>query len=117
MTYQKMLTKINTAGAEFIGMFLGEILYNYPKFCDDVDKRVAFIKYMYNEYGKSMGYEYSTIQTKCYAIISIIEGGRVLDTIEHIINTNEKKVCEAAREGAVATLDAIIEEKLQLPKG
>ncbi len=116
MDYIKFRTKMKTAGAEFIGVFMREILHEYPKFCDDIDKRVEFIKYFHNEYGIGRDYTFDTTKAKCYAVIEIIKAGRVLDAIEYIIESNDKKVPEYAYLAATDLLDDIVKEKVLLPE-
>lgn len=53
MNYEQLVRKINSAGAWFIGSFMGEFVINYPKFCDDQDKRNEFAEYIQAEYGKA----------------------------------------------------------------
>ena len=108
--------KMKTAGAWFVGVFMREILHEYPKFCDDVNKRSDFIKYFHKEYGENLGYTFDTTKAKCYAVIEIIRAGRVLDAIEYVIETNEKKVPEEAYEAAAELLDDIVKEKVVLPE-
>lgn len=115
MTYEKMLEKINTAGAWFTGAFMGEILKKYPEYYNDTAKRVAFINYMHEEYGKTLEYSFDSTKTKCYAVMAIIKGERVLDAMDHVILTNDKKVTEDARENATYLLDAIIAGNIDLP--
>ena len=108
--------KMKTAGAWFVGVFMREILHEYPKFCNDVNKRSEFIKYFHKEYGENLGYTYDTTKAKCYAVIEIIKAGRVLDAIEYVIESNEKKVPEEAYEAASELLDDIVKEKIILPE-
>lgn len=115
MTYEQMLRKINTAGTWFTGVFMGEILHRYPDFANDTAAKTAFIQYMHNEYGMKLEYTYDSTKTKCYAIISIIEGYRVLDAIDHVIQSNDKRVSDDARENANALLDEIITGNINLP--
>ncbi len=115
MDYIKFRTKMKTAGAEFVGVFMREILHEYPKICDDKAKRVEFIKYFHNEYGDGR-YAFGTTKTKCYAVIEIIKAGRVLDAIEYIIEANDKKVPEYAYLAATDLLDDIVKEKVLLPE-
>ena len=107
--------KMKTAGAWFVGVFMREILHEYPNFCDDVDKRIEFIKYFHNEYGINLGYTFDTTKAKCYAVIEIIKAGRVLDAIEYLIEANDKKVPEDAFWAASELLDDIVKEKIILP--
>ena len=115
MTYNEMMRKINTAGTWFTGAFMGEILKRYPKFKGDTELKVDFIHYMHEEYGKNLEYTFDTTKTKCYAIISIIEGGRVIDALDHILKSNEKKVPEDARENASILLTEILSGNIELP--
>ena len=48
--------------------------------------------------------------------MSIIEGGRVIDALDHVLQSTENKVPEEARENANELLDAIIAGKVILPK-
>ncbi len=116
MDYKKFRTKMKTAGAWFVGVFMREILHEYPKFCCDKAKRVEFIKYFHNEYGVNLGYEFDTTKSKCYAVIEIIRAGRVLDAIEYLVEANEKKVPEEAYLAATELLDDIVKEKVVLPE-
>ena len=117
MDYKKFREKkMKTAGAWFVGVFMREILHEYPKFCDDVDKRSEFIKYFHKEYRENLGYTFDTTKAKCYAVIEIIKAGRVLDAIEHVIESNDKKVPEEAYEAASELLDDIVKEKIILPE-
>ena len=108
--------KMKTAGAWFVGVFMSEILHEYPKFCNDVKKRSEFIKYFHKEYGENLGYTFDTTKAKCYAVIEIIKAGRVLDAIEYVIESNDKKVPEDAFWAASDLLDDIIKEKIVLPE-
>ena len=114
MTYEKLVRKIHTAGAEFVGIFLEEILRNYPHFANDKDKKKEFLKYMHDEYGKSIGWTFDTTKTKCYAVINIISEGRVLDAIEYVLNT-DRRVPEYAKDNAAFLLDDIVRDKIKLP--
>jgi len=115
MTYQEMLSKINTAGAWFTGSFLGEFIYRYPDYCDDQVERTKFINYIHKEYGQALEYSFDTTKTKCYAVMAIIKGHRVLDAIEHVLQSNDLKVVEGAKENAAALLEAINTGKVILP--
>ena len=115
MTYEQMIRKINTAGTWFTGVFMGELLRNYSNFKDSTDLKVEFIKYMHKEYGESLNYTFESTKTKCYALISIIEGARVIDALDHVLQSNENKVPEEAREGANLLLDEIALGKITLP--
>ena len=108
--------KMKTAGAWFVGVFMREILHEYPEFCNDVKKRSEFIKYFHKEYGENLGYTFDTTKAKCYAVIEIIKAGRVLDAIEYVIESNDKKVPEDAFWAASDLLDDIIKEKIVLPE-
>lgn len=115
MTYAEMLEKIQSAGAWFVGAFMGEFLVRYDDYNKDTASRVAFINYMHWEYGENLGYTFDSTKTKCYALMSIIRGGRVMDALEHVINCNEKKVSEDATDNAAAAIDAIAKGILKLP--
>lgn len=115
MTYEAMLRKINTAGTWFTGVFMGEILRKYPEIHNDTALKVAFIQQMHKDYGEALEYSYDSTKTKCYAVMSIIEGGRVIDALDHVLQSNENKVPEEARENANELLDAIIDGKVILP--
>lgn len=115
MTYAEMLEKIHSAGAWFVGTFMGEFLLKYDNYRKDSASRVVFINYIYQEYGQKLGYTYDSTKTKCYALMSIINGKRVLDALDHVINCNERKVPEDAIDNAVALVDAIVKGKMQLP--
>lgn len=108
--------KMKTAGVWFVGVFMREILHEYPKFCSDVKKRSEFINYFHKEYGENLGYTFDTTKAKCYAVIEIIKAGRVLDAIEYVIESNDKKVPEDAFWAASDLLDDIIKEKIVLPE-
>lgn len=115
MTYREMERKIQTAGAWFTGVFMSEILRAYPSIHEDTNKKVEFIHYMHNEYGKNLDYEFDSTKTKCYAILAIIKAGRVLDALDYVIQSNEKKVDADAKECATLLLDKIIAEEIILP--
>ena len=116
MTYQQLVKKINSAGAWFVGSFMGEFVVNYPKFCNDSNRKADFIDYIHNEYGKALEYKYSSTKTKCNAIISIIEAGKVREAMEFVLQTNDKKVIKESKENAQALLDAIEEGKIIIPE-
>ena len=116
MTYEAMLRKINTAGTWFTGVFMGEILRKYPEIHGDTALTTAFIQQMHRDYGEALEYTYDSTKTKCYAVMSIIEGGRVIDAIDNVLQSNEKKVPEEARENANELLNAIISGKVVLPE-
>jgi hypothetical protein len=116
MNYEQLVRKINSAGAWFIVSFMGEFVINYPKFCDDQDKRNEFAEYIQAEYGKALDYEYSSTRTKCSAIISIIEAGKVIEALQFVLQTNDKKVIKESKENAQALLDAISVGKIVLPE-
>ena len=115
MTYKQMTRKIQTAGTWFTGVFMGEILHNYSRINNDSVKTAEFIRYMHEEYGKNLDYEFDSTKTKCYAVLSIIREGRVLDVLEYIIESNDKKVDADAKENAIALLDKIISNEIILP--
>ena len=115
MTYAVMLEKIQSAGAWFVGVFMGEFLVKYPDYSKDTASRVAFINYIHEEYGRNLEYSFDSTKTKCYALMSIISGGRVMDALEHVVNCNEKKVSEDAINSAMELIDAIVKEKITLP--
>ena len=46
MTYQQLVKIINSAGAWFVGSFMGEFVINYPKFCNDLNRKADFIDYI-----------------------------------------------------------------------
>ena len=87
MTYEAMLRKINTAGTWFTGVFMGEILRKYPEIHGDTALTTAFIQQMHRDYGEALEYTYDSTKTKCYAVMSIIEGGRVIDAIDHVLQS------------------------------
>ena len=115
MKYEEMMRNVNTAGTWFVGAFMGEFLAKYPEYSTDLARRTAFIRYMHQEYGKNLDYTYETTKTKCYAVMAIINGKRVLDALEHVINSNDKKVPEDAKVNAKCAMDAIESGKLKLP--
>ena len=115
MTYAEMLDKIQSAGAWFVGSFMGEFLVRHNDYNIDSASRVAFINYIHEEYGKNLDYSFDSTKTKCYALMSIINGGRVMDALEHVINCNEKKVPEDAIHNAMELIDAIVKGKILLP--
>ncbi len=115
MTYEQLLRKIQTAGTWFIGVFMEEFLISYAKISSDSSKKVDFIKYIHNEYGKNLDYEFDTTKTKCYALFSIIEGKRVLDALDYVIQSNDKKVSIDAKENATHCLDRIVKDEIVLP--
>lgn len=47
MTYQQLVKIINSAGAWFVGSFMGEFVINYPKFCNDLNRKADFIDYIH----------------------------------------------------------------------
>lgn len=65
MNYEQLVRKINSAGAWFVGSFMGEVLIKYPEFCDDQIRRNEFIEYIHEEYGKALDYKFSSTKTKC----------------------------------------------------
>ena len=89
MTYTQMVRKINTAGAWFVGVFMGEFLLKQSIYQQDAASRVAFIQYIHQEYGVNLEYSYESTKTKCYALISIIENRNVLEALEYVIHCNE----------------------------
>lgn len=115
MNYEKLVRKVQTAGTWFTGVFLREILRNYPVIVNDKKKRKEFIDYFHNEYGVNCEYEYSTTQTKCYDVIEIIKRGKVLDALEYILTANDKKVPAEAWEAANSLLDDIVKNIIVLP--
>lgn len=115
MTYQQMVRKSNTAGAWFVGSFMGEFIHDYSIWHDTENGKPEYIKRIHNEYGKAVDYEYASTQTKCYALMSIIENHMVLDAIDHVLNTNKEKVTEGAQENAACLLDSIVSGKVVLP--
>jgi len=115
MTYNQMKAKIQTAGTWFTGAFMEEILHNYSRINNDSARTSEFIKYMHEEYGKNLDYKFDTTKTKCYAVLSIIREGCVLDALEYVIERNDKKVDAGAKENAVALLNKIIANEIVLP--
>ena len=116
MTYSEMERKIRTAGTWFIGSFMREFIIKYPEYKDCSEDKVEFIEYIHYEYGKNLNYSYDSTKTKCYALISIIEAGKILDALEYVFNSNENKVAEGAFENAQYLLDEIISGKIHLPE-
>ena len=116
MTYMELERKIRTAGTWFVGSFMREFIINYPKYKDSPEEKVRFIEYMHSEYGKNLDYAYDSTKTKCYAVIAIIEAGKVMDALEYVFNSNENKVVEGAFENAQYLLDEIIAGKITLPE-
>lgn len=115
MTYKKMLTDIDTAGASFVGTFMGEILFNYPKILEGEKEKTDFIQYMCKEYSNGWGITEDTMKTKCYAVLRIIEGQRVVDALEHVSKCNLKKTDDFSIEDAKRLLEFINNGKVQLP--
>lgn len=115
MTYEQMIRKIQTAGSWFTGVFMEEILRAYPKIHDDANEKMKFIEYMHSEYGKNLDYEFDSTKTKCYAIIAIIREHRVLDALDYVIQSNDKKVDPDAKENAMELLDKIVKDEVILP--
>ena len=116
MNYQQLVNRINSAGAWFVGSFMGEFVVNYPKICNDANRKAEFIDYIHEEYGKALEYEESSTKTKCGAMIAIIEAGKVKEAMEFVLQTNDKKVIKESKENAQALLDAIEEGKIVLPE-
>ena len=115
MTYKQMTRKIQTAGTWFTGVFMGEILYNYSQINNDSVKTTEFIRYMHEEYGKNLDYKFDSTKTKCYAILSIVRKGCVLEALEYVIESNDKKVDADAKENATALLNKISKNEIILP--
>ena len=115
MTYTQMVRKINTAGAWFTGVFMGELLVRYPQYQQDQASRVAFIQYMHQEYGVNLNYTYDTTKTKCYALISLIENRMVSQTLDYIIQCNESKIGKEPIEHAQLLKEAIVQGKVNIP--
>lgn len=115
MNYKKMVDKINTAGAWFAGSFMLEFLVRYDEWNGDVDKRVDFIKSIHSEYGEANDYDIETTKTKCYALMAIINEGKVEDALMYVLETNDNKIVEGAKENARETLIAIDEGRIKLP--
>lgn len=115
MTNEQMKRKIQTAGMWFTGAFMGEFLHNYSRINNDSKKTADFIKYMHKEYGVNLDYEFDSTKTKCYAVLSVIRAGCVLDALEYVINSNDKKVGADAKENAIALLNKISSNEIMLP--
>lgn len=115
MTYSEMGRKIQTAGTWFVGSFMGEILLHYLECCDDVEKKLSFIEYMHKEYGEALEYTYDTTKTKCYAVFSIIKEQKVVEALDYVLQSNDKKVFDGGKENAQAVLDSIRDGKYKLP--
>ena len=115
MTYKQMTRKIQTAGTWFTGVFMEEILHKYSRIQDDPQKTAEFIEYMHEEYGKNLDYGFDSTKSKCYAVLAIITEGRVLDALDYVIQSNDKKVPHEAKENAMHCLDKIITDKIVLP--
>lgn len=115
MTYSEMVRKIQTAGTWFVGSFMGEILLHYSECCDDVEKKVSFIDYMHKEYGEALEYTYDTTKTKCYAVFSIIKEQKVIEALDYVLQSNDKKTFDGGKENAQAVLDSIRDGKYKLP--
>ena len=115
MTYKQMVRKINTAGAWFVGVFMGEFLLHYPELQKNTANRIAFIQYIHQEYGVNLDYTYDTTKTKCYALMNIIENHKALDALEYIIQCNEQRIGKEPIEASMELADAIIHNKIQLP--
>ena len=115
MTYIQMTRKIQTAGTWFTGVFMQEILLNYSRIHDDSQKTAKFIEYMHEEYVKNLDYEFDSTKSKCYAVLAIIIEGRVLDALDYVIQSNDKKVPYEAKENAMHCLDKIIAGEIVLP--
>ena len=92
MTYMEIERKIRTAGTWFVGSFMREFIVKYSEYKDSSEGKIKFIEYMHSEYGKSLEYTYDTTRTKCYAVMAIIEAGKVLDALEFVFNSNDNKV-------------------------
>ena len=115
MTYKQMVRIINTAGAGFTGVLMGEFLVRYPEYQADTANRIAFIQYIHQEYGVNLDYTYDTTKTKCYALMSIIESRKVPDALEYIVQCNEQRIGKEPIEAAMKLADAIILNKIRLP--
>lgn len=115
MKYEEMERKINMAGAWFKGAFIGEFVVRFHEWNDKVDGKVDFIKQFQENYGEGLGYAEASIKMKCYAVMSIVEHHKVLDAIEFVLNCNSKRVSEDAVENAIALLDKICRDEIELP--
>ena len=115
MTYSQMVRKIRTAGTWFVGTFMGEFIIKHSQYNVDTASKVAFIQYIHKEYGETLGYSFESTKTKCYALMSIIEHRKVVEAMEFVINSNEKKVGADAIESAAELIDAIVKNKVILP--
>ena len=116
MTYKELDRKIRTAGTWFVGSFMREFIIKYPEYKNSPEDRCKFIEYIHSEYGENCGYTYDSTKTKCYAVIAIIEAGKVMDALEYVFNSNENKVAEGTIENAQYLLDEIIAGKITLPE-
>lgn len=93
-----------------------EFIIKYSEYKDSSEDKSKFIEYMHSEYGKSLEYTYDTTRTKCYAVMAIIEAGKVLDALEFVFNSNDNKVIGETFENAQYLLDEIIAGKISLPE-
>ena len=115
MTYTEMLDKIHSAGAWFVGVFMGEFLSKKSQYSMDRANRVAFIQYIHHEYGENLGYTYDSTKTKCYALMSIIEDHMVEKALDHILRCNEHKIGREPIENAERLIEAMREGKVRIP--
>lgn len=116
MTYTQMVRKINTAGAWFVGVFMGEFLHGYPQYHQDVASRTAFIQYIHQEYGVNLNYTYDSTKTKCYALMSLIENRMVIQALDHVLHCNETRIGKEPMENARKLKAAIQQGSVKLPQ-
>ena len=70
---------------------------------------------MHEEYGKNLGYGFDSTKSKCYAVLAIIKEGRVLDALDYVIQSNDKKVPYEAKGNEMHCLDKITADEIVLP--
>lgn len=113
MTYKELDRKIKTAGAWYVGAFMSEFIDHYYEYCDDPEEKAKFIEYMYENYDGCNSFD--TIKTKCYAIMAIVEEHKVVEALERVLECNDKKIIEEAKENAQWLLDEIKSGNVILP--
>ena len=106
--------KVQTAGIGTVGIFMEEFIHAYEKWHGERGSKAEYIRWFHDEYGKNMRWDFDSTKTKCYAMMEIIEQHRVLDALDLVLNSNDKKVEEEAFENAGSLLDKIIDDQIVL---
>ena len=113
----ELIEVVRKASSYFVGSFTSELMVRQKEW-ENKETKTEFIKKFHDEYfawdGKC-SLDWTRNRINC--VIRIIESGRVEDTLQYVIDANDKKMdIPEVKENAIRTLEMIRSGELQKRK-